>query len=255
MNPDLFNTTQKWEPDPPAHHAAASSPAVGNPSSSPEQKAHLLGLRRGKALIPLSGLLPPDQKRRRILNKVTFPVVFRVYNNAGCKNISEVIVSFVLFSNFICKTYYRGYMFWTRNDWESIMCTHQLLFTALACEIGQSLLTKQSALTTDKNHAPYKIFLNLGFPYNPSSLFCPWLQNLFFDLFFLLLQPVRFVIAEKAVGRSLFGIMSTTQLSLCLFQGKTKMTENTCFPLFFQTGKPGTRQKWGEILQQIKLRW
>lgn len=184
MNPDLFNTTQKSEPDAPAHHATASSPAVGNPTSCPEQKAHLLGLLRGKALIPLSGLLPPDQKRRRILNKVTYPVVFRVYNNAGCKNISEVIVSFVLFSNFICKTYYRGYMFWTRNDREAIKCTHQLLFTALSREIGQNLLTKQSALTTDTNHVLYKILLNSGFPYNLSSLFCLWLQNLFFDLFF-----------------------------------------------------------------------
>lgn len=184
MNPDLFNTTQKSEPDAPAHRAAASSPALGNLTSRPAQTACLRGLLRGKALIPLSGLLPPDQKRRRILNKVTFPVVFRVYNNAGCKNISEVIVSFVLFSNFSCKTYYRGYMFWTRNDSESIKCTHQLLFTALAREIGHNRLTKQSALTTDINHVLYKIFLNSGFPYNLSSLFCLWLQNLFFELFF-----------------------------------------------------------------------
>lgn len=32
------------------------------------------------------------------------------------------------------------------------------------------------------------------------------------------------------------------------------MTENTCFPLIFQTGKPGTRQKLGKTLQQIQLK-
>lgn len=32
------------------------------------------------------------------------------------------------------------------------------------------------------------------------------------------------------------------------------MTENTCSPFIFQTGKPGTRQNCGETLQHIQLK-